>query len=338
MFATMVCLRVRAVQDRSGEQGEEHTSARVEYVFAGHLPVLRYSATGGIAEVQNENLPLGITHDETFRAGVFTASRGDTVTLVTDGLIEVMNDEGRELGFPAIRDVFNDVASLAPADICEAIFAAARAHGVQRDDQSVVVVRVQDRLISTGGTARSAALNRLRSPAMTKPSARVGEKVAMCTAGTVGAIVLGALFGVFGGAAGYTAHYANATSYLSDDPKACINCHIMNDQYNSWSSSPHHARATCNDCHVPHDSMAAKYYVKAEHGYRHSKGFTFQDFHEPIRITKASRDVVIDNCVRCHEAVTHEIRTAASGRMGSEPAGGLDCIRCHASVAHGATR
>jgi cytochrome c nitrite reductase small subunit len=149
--------------------------------------------------------------------------------------------------------------------------------------------------------------------------------------------LLGALAGSFGGAAGYTAHYANATSYLSDDPAACINCHIMNEQYDAWRKGPHHARATCNDCHVPHTSVAAKYLVKGEHGYRHSKGFTFQDFHEPIRMTPGSRDVVNENCVRCHDAMTHDIRTAIAPHR-DEPAGGLDCIRCHARVAHGPTR
>lgn len=158
--------------------------------------------------------------------------------------------------------------------------------------------------------------------------------------GLLASVVLGGLIGVFTASVGYTAHDAKATSYLSDDPKACINCHIMNDQYNSWSSGSHHSRATCNDCHVPHDSFLSKYAVKAEHGYRHSKGFTFQDFHEPIRITKGSRDVVIDNCVRCHESMTEEIRHAAPGH-GADLAGvsgGVDCIHCHASVAHGATR
>ena len=158
--------------------------------------------------------------------------------------------------------------------------------------------------------------------------------------GITSVLVLGGLFGMFTGATGYTAHYANATSYLSDSPQACINCHIMNDQYNSWSSSPHHDRATCNDCHVPHDSVAHKYFVKAEHGYRHSKGFTFQDFHEPIQITQGSRNVVVDNCVRCHDSMTHDIRLAASGNHPASQgiSGGVDCIHCHASVAHGPTR
>ncbi len=172
----------------------------------------------------------------------------------------------------------------------------------------------------------------------------IGKKLSFGSIGLVGAAVLGGLFGAFGGAVGYTSHYAKATSYLSDNPKSCVNCHIMNEQYNSWSSSPHHDHATCNDCHVPHDSIISKYLVKAEHGYRHSKGFTFQDFHEPILITKASRDVVIDNCVRCHDAMTHEIRLAAAGSQpGFSPSEtgvsrGVDCIHCHSSVAHGPTR
>ncbi|MFN0011963.1 MAG: cytochrome c nitrite reductase small subunit [Phycisphaerales bacterium] len=171
----------------------------------------------------------------------------------------------------------------------------------------------------------------------TRGNSIIGGGLAAGAAGLAGALLLGALVGSFGGAAAYTAQYANATSYLSDDPKACINCHIMNDQYNSWSSSAHHARATCNDCHVPHDSVFSKYLVKAEHGYRHSKGFTLQNFHEPIRITQGSRDVVIDNCVRCHEAATRDIRKVAF-RDVPGISGALDCIRCHASVAHGPTR
>jgi cytochrome c nitrite reductase small subunit len=148
----------------------------------------------------------------------------------------------------------------------------------------------------------------------------------------------GALFGSLVSAVGYTVHYAEATSYLSDDPTACINCHIMNDQYNSWSKGAHHARATCNDCHVPHDSLISKYWVKGEHGYRHSKGFTFQDFHEPIQITPGSLEVVNDNCVRCHEDMSHSIRLTSAHGGASYPGDELSCTHCHAAIAHGARR
>lgn len=150
--------------------------------------------------------------------------------------------------------------------------------------------------------------------------------------GLVPAMVLGGLAGAFVAAAGYTFHFAKATSYLSDDPRSCVNCHVMNAEYDGWSNSPHHAHAACNDCHVPHDSIVHKYFVKAEHGYRHSKRFTFQDFREPIRMNVASRRVVVANCIRCHEAMTRDVR----GTIGID--GSPDCIHCHAAVAHGPTR
>jgi hypothetical protein len=66
------------------------------------------------------------------------------------------------------------------------------------------------------------------------------------------ALVLSALGGVFVGAGGCTAYYGEGASYLSNNPRACVNCHIMRDHYDGWDTSSHHAVATCNDCHAPH--------------------------------------------------------------------------------------
>src|SRR5262245_1209061 len=107
----------------------------------------------------------------------------------------------------------------------------------------------------------------------------------------VAGIVLAALVGALAGAGGFTFAIANGGSYLSNDPKACVTCHIMREQYDSWQKSSHHSVAVCNDCHVPHD-FVGKYYTKAEHGLRHSWGFTFQDFHEPIQMKPSSKEVV----------------------------------------------
>ncbi len=129
----------------------------------------------------------------------------------------------------------------------------------------------------------------------------------------------------------YTFAYAEGLSYLSNDPKACVNCHIMREQYDGWQKTTHHAVATCNDCHVP-ENFVGKYWTKGEHGFRHSKGFTFQDFHEPIQMTACSRDVVNENCVRCPQGTVHDI-TAQDAAVGR-----LDCTRCHTGIGHGAAR
>ncbi len=76
-------------------------------------------------------------------------------------------------------------------------------------------------------------------------------------------------------AVGFTFVFAHGTSYLSNDPAACANCHIMTEQFDAWSRGSHHAVAVCNDCHAPHD-LIGKYTTKAINGWNHSKAFTLQ--------------------------------------------------------------
>lgn len=141
--------------------------------------------------------------------------------------------------------------------------------------------------------------------------------------------------GVLAGAGGFTFHYAEGASYLSNDPAACVNCHIMRDQFDGWRKSTHHAAATCNDCHVP-QGFVGKYATKAEHGFRHSWGFTFQDFHEPIRIKESSLKIVEQNCIRCHNSLVGELTISDAHSASSHSAVEADCARCHAHIGHGA--
>jgi len=145
-------------------------------------------------------------------------------------------------------------------------------------------------------------------------------------------LVLAVMIGIFLGVSGFTFVEARGWSYLSNDPNTCVNCHIMRDQHDSWQKSSHHAHAACNDCHVPQDFLG-KYWTKAEHGFRHSWGFTFQDFHEPIQIKDSSLAAVQGNCLRCHAELVSEI----SHHSGLER-DKTNCIRCHQSVGHGANR
>ncbi|MEZ4689672.1 MAG: NapC/NirT family cytochrome c [Ignavibacteria bacterium] len=69
-------------------------------------------------------------------------------------------------------------------------------------------------------------------------------------------------------------YVGNATSYLSDDPETCINCHVMYPQYANGEQVPIHKKVSCNDCHVPQDNVFRKYYFKASDGLRHSAMFT----------------------------------------------------------------
>jgi cytochrome c nitrite reductase small subunit len=142
--------------------------------------------------------------------------------------------------------------------------------------------------------------------------------------------VLAILFGILAGVGGFTFRYAEGFSYLSNDPKVCVNCHIMNDEYESWSKGPHHSFATCNDCHVP-PHFPEKYIAKGSNGYHHSKGFTFQDFHEPVMIKQKNSQILQDNCLRCHGDFVHDIVPGST----TDP-NAVRCVHCHRGVGHGA--
>jgi cytochrome c nitrite reductase small subunit len=137
-----------------------------------------------------------------------------------------------------------------------------------------------------------------------------------------------ALAGAAFGLGVYTFAYAKGYSYLTNDPRACANCHVMNEQYAGWVKSSHRAVAVCNDCHVPHDPVG-RYRTKAENGFWHSYYFTTQTFAEPIRATAKSRRIAEANCRRCHEAVVQAMGTPRPGRDDA-----ISCIRCHGSVGH----
>ncbi len=141
-------------------------------------------------------------------------------------------------------------------------------------------------------------------------------------------IALAGLLGGVVGLGGFTFNYASGLSYLSNDPAACVNCHIMRDQFDGWNRGPHHAVATCNDCHVPHDSVVTKYAVKALNGFRHSYAFTTGAYPEAIKITPMDADITRTACLYCHGALTNDMNHANT----SEP---TDCLRCHAGVGHG---
>jgi cytochrome c nitrite reductase small subunit len=131
-------------------------------------------------------------------------------------------------------------------------------------------------------------------------------------------------------------HIANATSYLSDNPRACINCHVMTTEYASWQKSSHARVATCNDCHVPQDNFLRTYAFKASDGLRHATMFTFRLEPQVIRIKEAGINVVQENCLRCHEILVHRSWLANDVTLDKREHGeGKFCWDCHREVPHG---
>ncbi len=166
--------------------------------------------------------------------------------------------------------------------------------------------------------------------------------------------VAAAVIGLAAGLGAYAFVYANGASYLTTDPAACANCHVMAEHYAAWQRSSHHAVATCADCHMPHD-FAGKWTAKATNGFWHSLAFTTGRFPDPLQIKPHNRAITEGTCRDCHAQVVDAIdpaegstdatiRTGVSGlpvvtrpqiHDGTVDMGDrASCIRCHTYVGH----
>lgn len=140
----------------------------------------------------------------------------------------------------------------------------------------------------------------------------------------IAAVLVGLTFGI----GGYTFVYARGYSYLTNDPAACANCHVMRDHHTAWSRSSHRSVAVCNDCHTP-PALVPKYLTKARNGFWHSFYFTTGRYPDPLRITSRNHDVAEQACRTCHQELTESIEV--HGAAGSS---GVSCVACHSQVGH----
>ncbi|MCL1832925.1 MAG: cytochrome c nitrite reductase small subunit [Leptospirales bacterium] len=141
--------------------------------------------------------------------------------------------------------------------------------------------------------------------------------------------------GIITGLGAYIVYASKAHSYLSNDPSACINCHVMIPYYQSWSRSSHTVWTNCNDCHVPHSNIFSKYTFKAIDGLYHSAVFTVNGESQSIRSRKGSSNVIMENCIRCHTHLnTAFVKTGMITYSQAIKGKGKACWDCHTKVPH----
>jgi cytochrome c nitrite reductase small subunit len=121
------------------------------------------------------------------------------------------------------------------------------------------------------------------------------------------------------------------TDYLGNNPSTCNNCHVMDTVYENWYHAGHKQWTTCNDCHTPH-ALIPKYYIKALSGYHHVSAFLLGNIPTAIRAKESSREIVQENCLRCHEQTVDNLDWQMTYTRNENE---RYCVSCHRSVAHG---
>lgn len=141
------------------------------------------------------------------------------------------------------------------------------------------------------------------------------------------------LLGVLTGVGTFTFGYGHGSSYFSNNPQSCANCHVMQEHFDSWQQSSHHHVAVCNDCHLPHD-FVGKWVTKADNGLFHSVAFTLKDYHDPIQIKPRNKRVTQNACIDCHKDFVHSLLPVETRAEVSIKIDMLSCVHCHFDVGH----
>jgi sigma-B regulation protein RsbU (phosphoserine phosphatase) len=131
MFVTFACLRFEGPN-------------RAIFAGAGHGPILHYAhSERALRFLSSDNLPLGVTADETFAESPVACAPGDVLLFVTDGLTEVFDATGKTFGQESIERLLVENAGRSLSEIADAIWETVQRHGPQTDDQTLLLVRIR---------------------------------------------------------------------------------------------------------------------------------------------------------------------------------------------------
>jgi cytochrome c nitrite reductase small subunit len=114
---------------------------------------------------------------------------------------------------------------------------------------------------------------------------------------------------------------AGFTMKATDQAQFCGGCHVMYEAVRTHQQSVH-AKLACNECHTPEPfvpKMTFKGYSGMKDMYKNSLGQVYDIIHA----SDQTRDVVNENCARCHAITTLNVETVKPY-----------CTDCHRQVPH----
>jgi phosphoserine phosphatase RsbU/P len=118
-------------------------SSEAEYSLAGHLPILHYrERTGDVARLAMEQFPLGLMPGGRYSSRRVRYSRQDLFLMMTDGISEVPDANDDEFGLERLEQLLRENAGQPLRQLWELIMGEVKRHGVQQDDQTLLLLRV----------------------------------------------------------------------------------------------------------------------------------------------------------------------------------------------------
>jgi serine phosphatase RsbU (regulator of sigma subunit) len=119
-------------------------STQAEYALAGHVPILHYrERSRDTVRLSTEQFPLGLIPGSPYASERVSYSPRDLFLMLTDGITEVANERDEEFGLARLERLLSQHADQPLSQIWELVMGEVKQHGVQQDDQSLLLVRVR---------------------------------------------------------------------------------------------------------------------------------------------------------------------------------------------------
>ena len=133
----------------------------------------------------------------------------------------------------------------------------------------------------------------------------------------------------------------------TSDAQFCVNCHSMevferaHDDDIHGGNNDHGIRATCAQCHLPHDSSINYLYTKSRTGIH---DLWVENFGDPENIDweakRAHREEYVydSGCITCHSNLEEATQATPKALIAHKPyfLGEIEdkCVTCHENVGH----
>jgi hypothetical protein len=113
----------------------------LEFTVAGHLPILKLTVAGDVVETTTPQIPVGIFEDYAITSGRLECEPGELLALITDGITDVFDPGDEEYGLERVKAYLQAHAAESLAEIADGLLRDASSHGVQLDDQTLLLIR-----------------------------------------------------------------------------------------------------------------------------------------------------------------------------------------------------
>ncbi|MCX5813635.1 MAG: NapC/NirT family cytochrome c [Proteobacteria bacterium] len=126
--------------------------------------------------------------------------------------------------------------------------------------------------------------------------------------------------------AGIMIALAAATGYqYAGSSGFCSLCHSMERVHAQWQIS-RHKQFACIECHMPAGNIVEKVTYKTRAGINDLVHETLRSYPAYITLSSLGRDIVNDNCLRCHFSTIENTMMVGSAQS---------CSKCHRNLVHG---